>query len=67
MQKIKKRLHCVQKIKKNFPSEAHATSQRPVARSERSKRSVGEALLHFIVLKKISHVSTTPKKKYFPH
>ena len=45
-----------------FPSEAHATGRRPVARSERSERSVGEALLHFIVLKKISRISTTPKK-----
>ena len=45
-----------------FPSEAHATGQRPVARSERSERSVGEALLHFIGLKKISHISTTSKK-----
>ena len=46
-----------------YPSEAHATGQRPVARSEHSERSVGEALLHFIVLKKISRISTTHKKK----
>ena len=50
------------------PSEAHAKAgRRPVlARSERSERSVREALLQKIDSKKMSHIRTTSKKNMSP-
>ena len=38
-----------------------------MARSERSERSVREALLQKIDSKKMSHIRTTSKKKYVPY
>ena len=52
----------------NYPSEAHATAgRRPaVARSERSERSVREALLQKIDLFWLYPTQTTPKKISLP-
>ena len=52
----------------SYPSEAHAKAgRRPaLARSERSERSVREALLQKIDSKKIPRIRTKSKKKYSP-
>ena len=57
-------MYILSKLVKNYPSEAHATAgRRPVvARSERSERSVREALLQKIDLKNMSHTMTSQKK-----